>query len=64
MAGFICHVFAGTKRFRLERIVRPALATYIHVKRYSFQRAVCSRLVAPLLDGFQNRIFPSGMAGR
>ena len=23
MASFICHVFGGTKRFRLERIVRP-----------------------------------------
>ncbi len=26
MAGFFCHVFAGTKRFRLERIVRAQLA--------------------------------------
>ncbi len=26
MASFFCHVFAGTKRFRLERIVRAQLA--------------------------------------
>ena len=26
MAGFLCHAFAGAKRFRLERIVRRHLA--------------------------------------
>ena len=40
MASFFCHVFGGTKRFRLERIVRGAHKSVVPLKNTFCIRAL------------------------
>ena len=50
MASFFCHVFGGTKRFRLERIVRPLPLTQSDARLASRYGSSIDRFIAATND--------------
>ena len=52
MASCTCHVLGGTKRFRLERIVRPLLTTAAKIRACTTTSVALILNVRASVDGF------------